>query len=353
MKLLGLKEDNLVFLGYPDFGTFTIFSKYWNTKKAFKNLFTRVNKVPYKNDYSYQAPYVGESILNDYKKVISDYKPTKIFVSHPADVNLDHKTNYLFLQIALQDLNKMIPPVKVYPYLIHCVGWPVPRHYHPELVLTPPKSFLSSQINWLNFNLSPEALEKKHKAILCYRSQTASSAFYLLAFARKNELFGDYPEIVLTKQVSLKDKAPEFFGFARLFNDSNVTESISQESLVEDRGQVSYAVVDNCLFIRIEKPKGLASKFSFMVYLFGYNQKVPFASMPKLRVIIHGRSYRFYDGNKRIVPQNIRVNIDSKELTLRIPLSVLGEPDFILTSLKAYSGKLPVDAIGFRRIVIK
>ena len=43
MNLLGLNEDKLVFLGYPDFGTFTIFSKYWQTQKPFRSFLTRIS----------------------------------------------------------------------------------------------------------------------------------------------------------------------------------------------------------------------------------------------------------------------------------------------------------------------
>ena len=353
MKLLGVNENNLIFLGYPDFGTFTIFSDYWKAQKPFKNMLTRVGSVPYKQDLSFGAPYVGDSILSDFKRVLLDYKPTKIFVSHPADVNGDHKAAYLFLQVALRDLRKEIPTAKVFPYLIHCVGWPKPRNYHPDLSLEPPKSFLKSEINWLESGLIPEQLEQKHKAILCYRSQTASSAFYLLSFARKNELFGDYPDINLANQVSLKERAPEFFGFSRLFANSDEEGALSQKSLIEDQGQVSYAIVDNCLLIRVEKNKELKRNFGLALYLFGYSDKAPFSSMPKIRIITRNKKFRIYDGKKMIASAGVLLNRDAKGLILRIPLLLLGNPDFILTSLKVYGGKLSVDATGFRKIVIK
>ena len=195
MKLLGIGKDDLIFLGYPDFGTFSIFARYWDTDKPFYSLMTRISKVPYKSSISFGSPYVGESIIADLKRVILDYQPQKIFVSHPADVNVDHKSFYLFLQIALADLRGKIQQPQVYPYLIHHVGWPLPRRYHPELSLAPPKGLSDSQIEWLEFVLSSEQLAKKRQAILTYKSQTTSSAFYLLSFARKNELFGDYPPI--------------------------------------------------------------------------------------------------------------------------------------------------------------
>lgn len=60
MKFLGLSENDLVFLGYLDFGTFTIFSQYWQSKKPFRDLLTRISSVPYKDNPSYGAPYRGK-----------------------------------------------------------------------------------------------------------------------------------------------------------------------------------------------------------------------------------------------------------------------------------------------------
>ncbi|MDO8661805.1 MAG: PIG-L family deacetylase [Candidatus Omnitrophota bacterium] len=353
MKLLGVDENKLVFLGYPDFGTFAIFSKYWQKNKPFRSMLTRVTSVPYKNDLSFGAPYIGESILNDLDKIILDYKPTKIFVSHPADLNVDHRALYLFLQISLRGLRNKIPQPKVYAYLVHTKGWPKPRHYHPELKLEPPKSFADSQINWSRLDLTPEALERKHQSILCYKSQTQSSAFYLLSFARANELFGDYPEIELSRQVSLKERAPAFFGFSKMYAGSSAEDVPADDNLIEGEGEVGYAIVDNCLLIRAAKDKGLTRRLNLILYIFGFSDKTDFASMPKIRVLTRRGKFRVYDGKRMINPEGTRLNLSPDGLVLHIPLAILGNPDFILTSVRAYGGKLSPAATGFRRIVIK
>ncbi len=324
MKFLGLSENDLVFLGYPDFGTFTIFSQYWQRKKPFRDLLTRISSVPYKDNPSYGAPYQGESILNDLVKQIQYYKPDKIFVSHPADVNVDHKSLYLFLQIALSDLEGQIPKPRVYPYLVHCVGWPKPRHYHPELELYPPDKFRSSRINWVRSDLSFGELDKKYQATLFYKSQTRSSAFYLFSFARENELFGDYPQI-----------------------------DLSIESSIEDKGQASFALADNYFFARLDKPKKLSRNFGVLAYLFGYSSKTAFAQMPKIRVITAGNNCKVFNGRKRIVNSGVLLDPGENSLALKIPLELLGDPDYILVSLKDYHGNLPIDAVGFRKIKVK
>jgi len=352
MKFLGLSEDNLIFLGYPDFGTFKIFSQYWSAQRSYKSILTRVKKVPYKENLSYGAPYIGVSVLADLKKIILEFQPNKIFVSHPADTNVDHRAFYLFLQVALRDLRKEIKSPRIYPYLVHCVGWPLPRHYHPELTLEAPHNFLGTQINWLKLELTPGQLKKKYEAILKYKSQTESSAFYLLSFARKNELFGDYSQIQLEKQTSLKEKAVSFFGFSKMFEDSSSDFPVALKGAAEDKGQISYALADNSLLIRVERTKELNNRYGMQVYIFGYSEKTPFAQMPKLRIISKHKKFRVFDKRTRINPDGISLDLKSNDLTLKVPLEILGNPDFILTSMKVYGGALSVDATGFRKIEI-
>jgi len=353
MKFLGLSENDLVFLGYPDFGTFAIFSQYWGKGKPFRDRMTRISSVPYKDSPSYGAPYRGESILNDLKKQILDYKPDKIFVSHPADVNVDHKTFYLFLQVALSDLEGKIRKPKVYPYLVHCVGWPKPRHYHPELELYPPDKFINARINWLRYDLSFDELDKKYRTILFYKSQTQSSAFYLFAFARENELFGDYPAVQLKPQLTWKDKVISYFGASGMYGEPQDPEFPRSDDAIEDKGEVSFAQADNYFIVRVDKPRKLSRRFGVMLYVFGYNKNDDFAEMPKIRIITMGNSCKVFNAKRRIISHGVKIERERGSLILKIPLELLGDPDYVLTSLKAYHGNVPVEATGFRKIIIK
>lgn len=353
MKFLGLSENDLVFLGYPDFGTFAIFSRYWKTAKPFRDRMTRISSVPYKDNPSYGAPYQGENILSDLERQILDYKPDKIFVSHPADVNVDHKTLYLFLQVALSDLEGKIPRPKVYPYLVHCVGWPRPRHYHPELELYPPDKFINARINWSRLDLTFAELDAKYRAILFYKSQTQSSAFYLLAFARENELFGDYPVLQLKPQLTFKDKIISYFGASEMFKELPDPEASGYDDTIEDKGEVSFAQADDYFIVRVDKPKKLSSRFGALLYIFGYSKATAFAEMPKIRIITSGNSCKAFNAKKRIISHGILIERSRNSLILKIPLKLLGDPDYVLTSLKAYHGNVPVEATGFRKIRIK
>lgn len=353
MQLLGLKEDNLIFLGYPDFGTFAIFSQYWQPKEPYMSLLTRISSVPYKDNLSFGAPYVGQSILADLKKMLLKFRPNKIFVSHPADVNLDHKTFYLFLQVALSDLSKDIPEPEVYPYLIHCVGWPLPRHFHPALSLGPPDKFRHSPIQWRKLNLDARQVERKRKAILCYASQTNCCAFYLLSFARRNELFGDYPEAKVRREGSIKERGRSFFGFAQMFRDADVGILGGLEGLGEERPGVSYGAADNSILIRVEKREEMVSRFNLQVYLFGYSHKTDFAGMPKIHIAAKSRNFRVFANGKMITPDGVFVILKPKAYILGVPLEILGNPDFVLTSMKVYGGTAQAASIGAQKVEIE
>ena len=353
MKFLGLSEDNLVFLGYPDYGTFNIFSQYWQDNKPFRDRLTRISSVPYKDNPSYGTLYCGESIINDLKKQILDYKPNRIFVSHPADVNVDHKSLYLFLQVALSDLEAQVPVPKIYPYLVHCVGWPEPRYYHPELELYPPNKFMDSQIKWMRAELSFGELDKKYQAILFYKSQTQSSAFYLFSFAREDELFGDYPALELLPQLTLKNKTISYFGASKMFKESPDIISSIQGEAIEGNGQVSYAEEGGYFIVRVDRPAKLSNRFGVLLYIFGYRKGVAFAVMPKIRIITTANKMQVFNAQKRAIGSGVLLDFNKNYLVLKIPLKLLGEPDYVLTALKAFHGNLPIDAVGFRKVKLK
>jgi hypothetical protein len=90
-----------------------------------------------------------------------------------------------------------------------------------------------------------------------------------------------------------------------------------------------------------------------MLYLFGYNKETPFANMPKLSIFSKGKKLKVFDGAKGIDAAGFFVERELNSLTIKVPLESLGKPDYILASMKGYGGVLPVDALGFRKIIIE
>jgi len=363
VKMLGLSEKDLIFFGYPDFGTFAIMHYYWDTKKPYRSLLSRQTKVPYKNNYSYNKPYVAENILQDLVNVLLDFQPTKVFVTHPADSNGDHRAYYLFFQAALNEIGDQIAQPKVYSYLVHCVGWPLPRHYHPEYPLISPVQLRDSEIIWQRLPLTAEEIEKKHKAVLCNKSQTSSSAFYLLSFVRSNELFGSYPNVVLfpppgklseeKKEPGLWDKALSFLGMSKLLSEPKVEIPGSSDTMVaQAQGSVSYGIADEYLFIRIQKNEERLRRLRGVIYLFGASDRVAFPQMPKITVFIRNDTCRVLDKRKVIKDNGVRIELKGKEMLVKVPISLLGNPTKIWASVKTFSGINAVDISAFRAIII-
>ena len=201
MKYLGLHEDQQVFLGYPDYGTLNIFRKYWKARKPYRGVLTRVTRVPYSTSLTVGAAYEASNILNDFKNVLLDFKPTKIFVTHPADSNADHQAAYLFLKIALWDLQGQLKGVSVYSFFVHATNWPRPTGLHAQLRLDPLTDLRFQGNQWVDFELSPEQIQRKQETIQYYRTQIPYKPKFLYTFVRANELFSAISEVELEPQV--------------------------------------------------------------------------------------------------------------------------------------------------------
>jgi LmbE family N-acetylglucosaminyl deacetylase len=316
---LGLNKNDVVFLGYPDYGTMEIFSKYWGKAKPFKTLLSRSAKVPYSECLSPGAPYVGESMLKDIEKVILDFKPTKIFVSHPADTNRDHRVLYLLTKVALWDLEEKIGAPQIYPYLIHVEGWPKPGGYHPELELIPPIGFSGSY--WMTLPLSDEEVKAKHASLEYYKSQTSFRGSYLFGFARKNELFGDYPSVDLNKA------AP---GAIR-WHDINVPQDSAEKKVTA----LDYALQEGDLFVKVTSDKEDDKELKITIFLFGYKKGKDFASMPKLRIQIEAYGMSVRDKRSTIDTEDVTLIHKGREMVVKVPLDLMGDPDHILTNVRA------------------
>lgn len=338
--VLGVPTEQLTFLGYPDFGTLQIWTSHWGDRNPFRSLLTRVTAVPYDNALRFGAPYKGEEVLRDLTTVIREFRPTKIFVSHPADHMPDHRALYLFTRVALWDVEKEMRPT-LYPYLVHFVRWPTPRGYQPADWLVPPSTLLS-QWPWIVHWLTPSQVQRNYQAIKAHRSQYRYSAAYLLSFIRPNELFGDAPPITFSSTAST---ALERKGLINQAPEELTEEERATFIGVEVR---SVQLEDRELIYSIECSRPLAKAVEASVYLFGYRADRPFAQMPKLHVKIGALSHEVFDQDRLLPNKAVTLSRGLRQITLRVSLETLGEPQRILTSARTYLGELPLDWVSWR-----
>jgi len=339
VRSLGVPQDRLIFLGYPDFGTMEIFTKYWGSAKPFRYLLTRISKVPYLSCISPDAPYIGESILQDITTVLRRTRPTKIFVTHPVDVNRDHRAMYLFLQVALWETEGLFPPPQVFYYLIHLSGWPLPRGYHPQLMLHPSATVKDEPMIWFNTVLTDAEITKKMQALRFYKSQMSTG--YLLTFARKNELFSRYPVIVLRSQPAY-DK-PQWQEGSHLMEEGPSDRSMLPE--------VFYALEKRDLLVKIVPQK--RNRFKGTVFLAGFRKNVPFSQMPKISLKISPRTVAVTDKKTRLRTHEVSLQRQNTTVTVRVPLSLLGDPSNILACVRAPAAYLSFEDTAWRVVQIE
>jgi LmbE family N-acetylglucosaminyl deacetylase len=342
---LGLSEKDLTFLGYPDFGTLPIFKSHWGNEPAYRSVLTRATSVPYSSAMSPGIPYKGENILRDITKVINDFKPTKIFISHPADWHPDHQSLYLYTKIALWDL-KMEAATGVFPYLIHYKRWPRPHGYFPLEAMFPPGGL--SNFQWNKFSLSSEEEKRKSVAIQYHRTQFNSDPTYLLSFMREDELFNDLPPIALYSEPI--PKITELGTGSVNQTPQELTDTETASFLGFERREVR--LDRNNLEITIDFSHPFAKDIGIAVYIFGYRPDKAFEEMPKIHIEFGAVEHRIFDQGNRLPMSSISVKRLPRRITMTIPLELLGNPERVLTGARSYFGEIPLDALAWRELEI-
>src|SRR5436305_151818 len=182
---LGVPARDVSLLGYPADGTLASWRAHWGGRPPDRGRLTRATAVPYATAYRPGAPFKGEEILADLEAILRQFRPTRIFVSHPADHHPDHAALYLFTRVALWDLQGEVAAT-VHPFLVHYPGWPRTQGF-PGRELLPPDRLLAG-FHWQSRDLDAEAVTVKRLALAAHRTQYGYSTSRLLPFVRPNEL---------------------------------------------------------------------------------------------------------------------------------------------------------------------
>ena len=213
-KQLGLTEDHLTFLGYPDKGMMHIWESNWSPGSAYNSLFTKTMINPYENAPSLGLTYCGQNLLHDVDNMLDEYKPTKVFVVMPGDDHTDHGATTLFVTAALARMHKENVPFartcQFYGYIVHFGDWPYPQGYHPGRYSAPPSSLMDSGMRWFRLPLTTQEVEGKSHALNEYKSQLQLCDRFLRSFVRTNEQFAQLPVYISAKKpVTFKEPTDE------------------------------------------------------------------------------------------------------------------------------------------------
>ena len=209
MAVLGLQENDIMFLGYPDSGLKTIYDLYPNAGDAFTSVAGQtqtygnrgLGRADY-HTYRFGTPgrYNRATILADLESILGEYQPAHIFVTGPYDRHEDHAVIHTYLLETLSRLTSRYPTYKpvVHRTVIHGGNdflWPAKAD--PAVDFTEPPAS-SSVLPWAEresirtppaMRLTATTDNVKHQAILRYVSQVNP---YLLNFVHRDEVF--WPE---------------------------------------------------------------------------------------------------------------------------------------------------------------
>ncbi len=198
LRMLGVPAKQTDFLGFPNAGLVPMWRpEHWEHGRPYRSPHTGSAAAPYERVLTPRAPYCGQQVLSDLIQVLEHVKPTMVFVPHPQDVHPDHWATYCFARYGLATVavrgGDWARRTRVYGYLVHWPGFPVPKRRAPKLDLLPPRDLSGPSSRWFTLPLTAEQTKRKADAIRQYRSQAPRFTPLLLALAKGNEVFEELP----------------------------------------------------------------------------------------------------------------------------------------------------------------
>ncbi len=166
ISLLGLKDSDIEFFGYPD------------------------GHLREQEDFPARL-----------EKEIDAFRPTLVITTLPVDLHPDHA----HCGRTVHALHARRPDLRTMYFLIHYHRYPRPIGYKPHRYLLPPLPLLGGDYAWRNYELTPETSKLKKKIIQEYRTQiTIKNPIgrqLLFSFDRRNEIFAHLdPDIRLSPE---------------------------------------------------------------------------------------------------------------------------------------------------------
>ena len=206
---LGVGDEDIYFLSYPDLGLSAMWAHYWDPSHPFRSSSTKARRSPYPRTFNPDSVYAGEHLYKDLVKIIDSYRPDLIIFTNSFDTHPDHRAVAVYTRLALATVQVRDPAFRADAYgtLVHRAKYPHPTGTHADLELLPPPNLTRLGVDWLRVDLEPHQVTRKLSALKDYRTQMGVMEDYLDAFGRKNELFSTLPVAHLPQlsQGNLKD----------------------------------------------------------------------------------------------------------------------------------------------------
>ena len=341
---LGVPPGDVVFLGYPDSAMLPLWQQAWNDRPV-RSPRTRATTVRHPFALTPGATHTGESVLDDLGRLVGEFRPTVVAVSHPGDTHPDHEALSLFSLVALWDWAEATGTrPRIYSYMVHYWQYPRTRGLRPHLALEPPAAF-GDGVRWRESRLTATQRKDKFDAINRHVTQMALAPDFLHGFVRASEPFDVVPEMRIWPGA-----APQA---------SPVTGPLEVPALSEDAGAAESAYAD-ARIVDITTD-GESLRFSVLMsqlpsdelrietHVAGWAPR-RFAGMPKLSLITQGASTRVRDRGAHLSATGIQVGSRGRRLDYEIPLTALGSPARVIVDSKLHRDGYPIDSMAWTAV---
>lgn len=343
MGILGVKQEDIIFLGYPDGTLPSLLTRNWESNNPY-----RINNTTTNGNYtfSYQknASYSGANLYDNLNEIISNFHPTIIFYPDSEDEQIDHWAGNAFVEYVMAKNNYN---GSKYSYIIHDPPhWPSPRTYNPEAYLLPPKELTYIDYKWVLFPLDHYQERLKEAAIATYTSQINTDS-YVRSFIRKNEIFGINPII----KTSITNETIDFF---------NPPDTVIKEPKKFEKGKgsirsreitaVGFQMDDDNVWLSIRTKGNISQDAWYEIHILYLDS----SNFHRMDIMIHNGSayYEKYNGNN-FQSGNPEVRISENDLIMKIPSSAFDGVNSFLMSADIISGHTLIDWTGWREIIIE
>lgn len=185
--VLGVPAARTFMLGYPDGGLFRLFTT--NYEEAYTAPHTGASAVYVQGALTPGAPYTGQALETDLRRVLDRVRPDVVLAPAPQDFHSDHHT-LSFIALRLMSARQQEDHLRF--WVVHGgLEWPLPKGLHENLLLTLPP--LAARLPWERADLSAAQEGRKLEAINTYQTQTRVLGRFMRAFVRQNELLSSGP----------------------------------------------------------------------------------------------------------------------------------------------------------------